>query len=136
MRSENYLLSERSAYSMNEVNEHRSPTNPRKNLWWSLDKSIFQGFCKPKRNAFTNDYDEEGEEDANEEWNDHFSASSVYPSITTLMTRQHSASYHYGSTQSILEIWIAACVLLGWTIRVLQYKDTSLALTTVAANKF
>ena len=125
--------SERSAF-MSVEDEAQRPNNARKNIWWSLGKSIVQGFCKPKRNVFTTDDIDDDERD-DREWSD-FSEASTFPSITTLVTRQHSPNYYYGSTQSILEIWIAACVLLGWTIRVLQYKDTTLALSTAVANKF
>lgn len=135
--SDEYFLSERTTIKMNEEGDDRSPisTNQRKNIWLSLGRSIFQGFCKPMRNDFTSDDDEE---ENDRDGNDHF-ASSGFSNITTLVTRQPSPNYYdyyYGSTQSMLELWVAACVLLGWTIRVLQYKDTSLALTTAVANKF
>jgi hypothetical protein len=126
-RSDPYYFSSEPSAHLNETElDDQAPTNSRKNNWLSLGMSILQGFCKPKRNAFTSDDDSDEDDD-----------DTGLSSITTLVTRQHSNYYVYGSAQSILEIWVAACMLLGWTIRVLQYKDTSLALTTaVVANKF
>lgn len=103
----------------------------RPNIWLSLGKAIFQGFCKPKRN----DLKEEADDDESSEVNlpgDELSSPRL-STITTLVSRPPS---YANSAQSILEIWVAACVLIGWTIRVLQYKDPSFALTTAVAPQF
>jgi hypothetical protein len=129
-RPEPYYFSSEPSLHLNETDfEVQPPTNSQKKTWLSLGISILQGFCKPRRNAFASDEDSDEDDD-----------DTGLASITTLVTRQHSPNYlnyyFYGSTQSILEIWVAACVLLGWTIRFLQYKDSSLALTTaVVGNK-